>query len=119
MHVDFKITTWERCEIPDLNPEELEQLKDKIKDGDITCWEDLESELGRVDNTEIILEVEEYMTPEENGGCPTVELYVNKGESATATNTDPIGECEHSPVPSNNDGHQECRFCGERLIEHE
>jgi len=86
MHVDFKITTWERCEIPDLDPEELEELKDKINRGVITCWEDLEEEVGRIDSTEIILEVEEYMTPEENGNCPTIELYEERGAKCTARN---------------------------------
>ena len=87
MHVDFKITTWERCELPDdLTPEEIETIKEKIKTGIISCYNDLEEECG-VPHNEIILGVEEYMTPEDNGGCSTVEFYNAKGESASAINT--------------------------------
>ena len=86
MHVDFKITTWERCELPDdLTPEQINDLKDKIRRGVITCWDDLEEETG-ISHTETLLDVEEYMLPEENGGCPTVEFYLEKGSLSVATN---------------------------------
>lgn len=86
MHVDFKITTWERCELPDdLTPEEVETIKDKIKSGVISCYSDIDEECGNVGlSTEIILEVEEYMTPEENGGCSTIEF--REGDNVTAMN---------------------------------
>jgi hypothetical protein len=90
MHVDFKITTWERCELPDnLTPEEVIALKDKITRGVLTNWEDLEEEVGNIPHHEIVLEVEEYMTPEENGYCSTVEFYSEKGLTRPdATNAD-------------------------------
>jgi hypothetical protein len=86
MHVDFKITTWERCEIPsDLTPEEITTLKDKILAGVITCYDDLDEEVG-IGHHEIVLEAEEYMTPEDNGGAATIELFENSGEDANCTN---------------------------------
>lgn len=85
MHVDFKITTWERCELPsDLTADEIQELKDKVNRGVITNYQDLEEEVGEIPSNEIILEVEEYMTLEENGGESTVELY--DGDIVTAMN---------------------------------
>jgi len=88
MHVDFKITTWERCELTDnLTPEEVKEIERKIKEGVITNYDDLEEEVGNIPDHEIILEAEEYMTPEENGGCSTVEFWNDEGEqSAMNTN---------------------------------
>ena len=86
MHVDFKITTWERCELPDdLTEEEIKSIKDKIKSGVISCYSDLDEECG-VNSTEMLLEVEEYMTPKENGGASTIEFYESRGELASVTN---------------------------------
>lgn len=86
MHVDFKITTWERCELPsDLTPEQVKDIEEKIKSGVLSNFDDLEEECG-ITSHEIILEVEEYMTPEENGGCSTVEFFNDKGEPS-AINT--------------------------------
>lgn len=84
MHVDFKITTWERCELPDnLTEEEVNDLKDKISRGVITNYQDLEEEVGNIPHNEIVLEVEEYMNPDENGGESTVELLIDTETIAT------------------------------------
>ena len=81
MHVDFKITTWERCELPDdLSPDQIKDLKRKIEEGIITDWDDLNEEIGIID-TETLIDVEQYLVPEENGGCATIELYMEKGET--------------------------------------
>lgn len=74
MKFDFKITTWERVEVP----EELEAaVLAKIESGDIwttnQVLEFVEDMGGRAD-WEIIPECEEYITPEENGGAATIEV---------------------------------------------
>lgn len=84
MHVDFKITTWERCELPDdLSPDQIKDLKRKIENGIITNWEDLDEEVG-ITHTEMLPESEEYMIPEENGGCATIELHLERGQTNPA-----------------------------------
>ena len=89
MHVDFKITTWERHELPDdLTPKEIAELERKITEGIITCHSDLEEEVGDV-NWEILAEAEEYMTPDENDGQATIEFHMENGQTTpTITNTD-------------------------------
>jgi hypothetical protein len=89
MHVDFKVTTWERCHLPDdLDPEQIEDLKRKIEEGIITDYDDLNEECG-VDSTEKLLECDENLTVEENGGCSTVELHMEKGQlNPTITNSE-------------------------------
>lgn len=75
MHVDFKITTWERVEIP----EEIEQeVLKAIESGEITSANELFEKFDKTDNRlscDIILDVSEQMEIEENGFCSTIELY--------------------------------------------
>lgn len=73
MHVDFKITTWERINIPEEKEEEVLNL---IQSGEIVTGVDLADYLGDCD-IEHLMEVDEYMSPEENGGCSTIEAYNN------------------------------------------
>lgn len=73
MHVDFKITTWERINVPEEKEEEVLKL---MQSGEIETGADLADYLGGCD-IEHLLEVDEYMTPEENGGFSTIELYQN------------------------------------------
>lgn len=72
MYIDFKITTWERVHIGD------ESLKDRIvaalKSGEITSANDVFA-LDKDADREILYDVEEQMTVEENGGCSTIEAY--------------------------------------------
>ncbi len=68
MRVDFKITTWERVWVP---KEQEADILAKLESGEITSAEDL---LQHVDaNCEKLFEVEEQMTPKDNGGCATIE----------------------------------------------
>ena len=80
MYIDFKITNWERIEIP-------EHLKDKVltalKDKKIqTAW-DIHEFIHYGEKEELTfecLECSEYMTPKENGGQSTIEAYINEEE---------------------------------------
>ena len=71
MHVDFKITTWERVEVP---KEHEEEILSKIKDGTITSANDMFDHLDDI-TCEKLTDVDEQMTPQENGGCSTVEVW--------------------------------------------
>jgi len=89
MYIDFKVTTWERAHLPDdLTPEQIKDLKDKIKRGVLCNWNDLEEEVGVITNPETLYELEEYISPEENGYEPTVEFYSDSGQvNPDVTNT--------------------------------
>ena len=83
MHVDFKVTTWERVELPDsLTEEQSESILDRIKSGIISTSNDLVEEvenLGKDTDYSIIPETEEQLSVEENGGSSTLEVFINKG----------------------------------------
>jgi hypothetical protein len=74
--VDIKITTWERIFIAE---EDVEHVKHLLESGEIfepnQLWNYIEPE-------EVIplAEVDEWMTPEENGGESTMELHLNNAE---------------------------------------
>lgn len=71
MHVDFKITTWERIEIPE---EHQSEVLDKIKKGIISIPQDVCEEIGH-DETEMLNDYKEEITIEENDGQRTIEVY--------------------------------------------
>ena len=83
MKFDFKITTWERVEVPT----HLEDLVcDAIKKGVVdssNSLHDFLSENGHDVDTEysIIQEVEEQMSVEENGGSSTIEVLGDDGNN--------------------------------------
>ena len=71
MYVDFKITTWERIEVP---TEHEEKVKELVKSGAIDKSTDMldffnDLEVRKIDD------VDEYMTIGENGGCATLEVF--------------------------------------------
>lgn len=76
MHVDFKITTWERVEFDE---EHNEAVRQAVIDGKITSANELIDFLAdRGDGNftcEKLTDVDEQMTVEENGGCSTVEVW--------------------------------------------
>jgi hypothetical protein len=76
-HLDFKITSWKRIQIPD---ERVEEVIQKLKEGGCDAPYDLLDEGDfHIDYCGIDLECEEPMTVEENSGCSTQELYSSKG----------------------------------------
>lgn len=66
-YIDIKITTWERYWFP--NDTNMQEIKEKIKKG-YKPWDIAESSVG-----EVVEDVSEVMTIEENGGLPTLEIY--------------------------------------------
>jgi len=79
MYIDFKITTWERVEIP----QELEAVvKNELAQGNITSAIDL-FDLDDSMKCEKLPDFDEPMSPEENGGQPTIEAYMDKGSDKT------------------------------------
>jgi hypothetical protein len=85
MHVDFKITTWERVYVPKgkeeefmdlIRNKEIESANDMFMQ-DENCW------IERID------EADEQMTPDENNGCSTLEVYLDICEDPIFTNAEP------------------------------
>ena len=77
MHVDFKITNWERVEFSD----ELEgEVLEAFKKGDIRDMDDLIKVLNGADCEWDTLDCAEPVTPEENGGQATLEVYNGEDE---------------------------------------
>lgn len=79
MEFDFKITTWERVTVSKENENKvLEALKNnKINSADDVY--NLLEEDGNIDCT-VLLECNESMTLQENGGCSTIEVIDDLGE---------------------------------------
>lgn len=71
MHVDFKISTWERIEIPEGKESQVKKL---IESGEIESANDLSEFLGGT-SSERLMETDEQMTLEENGGYSTIEIH--------------------------------------------
>jgi hypothetical protein len=71
MDFDFKITTWERITVPE---EHEQKILEKIKSGEITTSNDI-FDLFEDSQMNILSEVEEQMSVEENGGCSTIEVF--------------------------------------------
>lgn len=76
MHIDFKISTWERVEIPS----ELEQeVLEAIKTGKITSTSDLVDKYSL--DWDKMEETDEQLIPADNDGQSTIEVFQNKGDS--------------------------------------
>ena len=86
MHIDFKITTWERVELPDsLTKEELDTISEKIVDGTFAYYSDIEEYLGvDLGGAKKMDGFDDYMSPDENGGSATVELLDDDGNRLIA-----------------------------------
>jgi hypothetical protein len=73
-YIDYKVTSWVRMEI---NEEQIEEAQRLIRAGDrpndLICYLDPTA-------IENLIEVEEYMPIEENGGKSTIELYSERCE---------------------------------------
>jgi hypothetical protein len=77
MHIDFKITTWERVEIPE---EREEEVLAKIKSGEVECSNDLWDMDMNMDLTyETLDDCSVQMTPKENSLASTIEVFEHKG----------------------------------------
>jgi hypothetical protein len=77
MHIDFKITTWERVEIP---PEREEEILAKLKLGKIECSNDLWDINPGIDLTyETLDDTSVQMTTKENLSAPTIEVFKERG----------------------------------------
>lgn len=80
MHIDFKVTIWDRVTIP----KEMEkELVRKIKNGTITSVEDIYTTFpNNEDYThELLHDTDEQMFPAENEGCATIEVHEAEGNS--------------------------------------
>ena len=74
MKVDFKVTTWERVEVPE---EHKESVLEAIKSGEISTAQDIFNFLVDDDgglSCHKLDETDEQMTVDENGGNSTIEV---------------------------------------------
>ena len=70
MYIDYKVTVWKRVHFNEnTNPKKV--IQGLEEEGFDYVFDD---ELGFVEQ-EILYETEEEITPEENGGCSTIEVY--------------------------------------------
>lgn len=80
MYIDFKITNWERINIPKGYESKVKEL---IEKGYITCGDDLYEWFSDNDEKAYLnlfcqdLDCNTQMTLEENGGESTIEAYEN------------------------------------------
>ena len=72
MYIDYKVTVWRRVYFnEDTDSKKVIQVLEEDGLGYV-----FDEELGFVEQ-EILYETEEDMTPEENGGCSTIEVHEN------------------------------------------
>jgi len=76
--IDFKITAWERMNV---NDDDYKIIKEKFESGEFTTMSDVyrmidDFDIERIDDTE------EILTPLNNSGCSTIELFANKCEES-------------------------------------
>lgn len=77
MYIDFKETVWYRLRIPKSKEKEILNLLKK---------ETLYSSNGVIDQLdqdpvgEYLLDTNDYLMPEDNDNCPTIEVYKEDGE---------------------------------------
>lgn len=85
MHVDFKITTWERVYVPKGKEEEfMELIRNKeIESAGDMFTQDENCVIERIDD------VDEQMTPDENNGFSTLEVFLDISENPIFTNAEP------------------------------
>ena len=77
--VDFKVTVWERVNIPD---DKLNDVIERIRSGEISSSSDLFYVLDDDCTYEgIIDDTMEPLTPEENDNQSTIEAMTNKGKT--------------------------------------
>ena len=77
MHIDFKVTTWERVEILEEKKEHVLKL---LKEGKVSCSNDLYNEQSESEgytnyNCELLIDTSEQMSVEENKGSSTIEVW--------------------------------------------
>lgn len=74
MHIDFKVTAWERVEIPQGFEDKALEL---IKSGAVNSANDLFEKIECADDMDcdFIVGAEEQMTPHENDNEATIEVY--------------------------------------------
>ena len=75
MHVDFKITTWERAIV---EKEDQEIVLKAIKNGKLETQGDFDNLGIEPLSWETLIDASEYMLPSENDGQPTLEVFDNK-----------------------------------------
>jgi hypothetical protein len=72
MYIDYKVTVWKRVHFnEDVDSKKVIQILEEEGLGDV-----FDEELGFIEQ-EILFETEDDMTPEENGGYATIEVYEN------------------------------------------
>ena len=86
-HLDFKITSWKRLRVPDEKVNEvIERLRWSSDDDEVYELTDIDGVYFVCDGPDV--ECEEIMTPDENNGSSTQELYNSEGDIIYQNGTD-------------------------------
>lgn len=74
---DVKVTVWQRQHftIEAETAEEAREIAKRYTQFDVSCEDDVD-----VSEVEWLCDTEELITPEENGGCATIEVYEREGK---------------------------------------
>lgn len=81
MYIDFKITTWERAEIN--HEEDKQAILEAIANKKLNSFEDF-ANLQLDCGWETLTDVSENITPEENDGFATLEVFNDENENIHA-----------------------------------
>ena len=71
--IDYKVTSWVRAHIDDKS--NINKIVDDLKNHKYLPSDGLDIDTGY----EALFDTEEYITPSENGGCSTIEVYDKDG----------------------------------------
>ena len=83
-YIDYKVTVWRRIELPDEAP--VEEVVELIKKGHTpnTIYEIIDDKYGEYGMDDISLpDTEEFIKPDMNDGCATIELFEDETELIT------------------------------------
>ena len=86
MKVEYKITTWESFSVEDEHKESLLAFLKENPEADAMEIYDWALELGIDPYVERIDGVDDFITPEENGGQATIEILADDGKTTLFTN---------------------------------
>ena len=75
MHIDVKVTTWNRIHVDE---EQFNEVIEMLKNGQLVTDADICNHLET--GVENLIDVEEFMLPSENGGCATIEAFDDNNE---------------------------------------
>lgn len=104
MHIDFKVTVWDRAKLFPRNPGEAQQIIDAVNNREINNSDDLIMYLQEhfphlEPDFESLVNTEEQLSPEENDGQATIEVFQvdAKGEEHRVASNEELQFTQEKP----------------------